>query len=119
MQAAEMNQCEVAECLLDYGVDPFATECNGRTAVHFAAREVGPSDRVFELRLIFTGKAGGVAVGQGYIAFKAARIGVDPLATVCNGSTAVHFTAREVLSFSLEVLSFKALVCVWGPGSGH
>lgn len=67
MQAAEMNQCEVAECLLDYGVDPFATECNGRTAVHFAAREVGPSDRVFELRLIFTGKAGGVAVGQGYI----------------------------------------------------
>ncbi|GIL65032.1 hypothetical protein Vafri_18881 [Volvox africanus] len=28
--AAEAGQVEAAECLLDYGVDPLATECNGR-----------------------------------------------------------------------------------------
>lgn len=28
--AAEMNHIEVAEALLDYGIDPAATECNGR-----------------------------------------------------------------------------------------
>ncbi|GLC37378.1 hypothetical protein PLESTB_001593700 [Pleodorina starrii] len=36
--AAEAGQLEAAECLLDYGVDPLATECNGRTAIHLAAR---------------------------------------------------------------------------------
>ncbi|GFH28405.1 predicted protein [Haematococcus lacustris] len=37
--AAECNQVEAAEALLDYGCDVTACECNGRTAVHLAARE--------------------------------------------------------------------------------
>ncbi|GFR42077.1 hypothetical protein Agub_g2900 [Astrephomene gubernaculifera] len=36
--AAEAGQVEAVECLMDYGVDPVATECNGRTAIHLAAR---------------------------------------------------------------------------------
>lgn len=28
--AAELNHIEVAELLLDYSIDPAATECNGR-----------------------------------------------------------------------------------------
>ncbi|KAG2454810.1 hypothetical protein HYH02_000642 [Chlamydomonas schloesseri] len=36
--AAEAGQVEAAECLLDYGSEPLATECNGRTSIHLAAR---------------------------------------------------------------------------------
>jgi ankyrin repeat protein len=31
--AAELNRLEVAEALIDYGIDPAATECNGRYVV--------------------------------------------------------------------------------------
>uniref|UniRef100_A0A7S0S0X3 Uncharacterized protein n=1 Tax=Chlamydomonas leiostraca TaxID=1034604 RepID=A0A7S0S0X3_9CHLO len=37
--AAEMGRIEAAEALMDYGVDVAAQECNGRTAIHLAARE--------------------------------------------------------------------------------
>ncbi|MEW5306548.1 MAG: hypothetical protein WDW36_009004 [Sanguina aurantia] len=36
--AAEMGHLQTAEVLLDYGCDVAALECNGRTAVHLAAR---------------------------------------------------------------------------------
>lgn len=36
--AAEMGRIECAEALLDYGADIKATECNGRTSIHLAAR---------------------------------------------------------------------------------
>ncbi|GFR40273.1 hypothetical protein Agub_g453 [Astrephomene gubernaculifera] len=36
--AAELGHIDVAELLIDYGVDVKAVECNGRTAVHLAAR---------------------------------------------------------------------------------
>ncbi|GIL65030.1 hypothetical protein Vafri_18881 [Volvox africanus] len=51
--AAEAGQVEAAECLLDYGVDPLATECNGRTAIHLAAR----AGRTDILRLLLDGRS--------------------------------------------------------------
>lgn len=37
-RAAELNRKEAAEALLDYGCNPAIAECNGRTAIHLAAR---------------------------------------------------------------------------------
>ncbi|KAG2437503.1 hypothetical protein HXX76_006152 [Chlamydomonas incerta] len=36
--AAELGNVKTAELLIDFGVDVKAVECNGRTAVHLAAR---------------------------------------------------------------------------------
>lgn len=36
--AAEMGHRDAAQLLIDYGIDRKLTECNGRTAVHLAAR---------------------------------------------------------------------------------
>ncbi|EFJ44495.1 hypothetical protein VOLCADRAFT_106351 [Volvox carteri f. nagariensis] len=36
--AAELGNIEAAELLIDFGIDVKAVECNGRTAVHLAAR---------------------------------------------------------------------------------
>ncbi|GIL93449.1 hypothetical protein Vretimale_12719 [Volvox reticuliferus] len=36
--AAELGHVDAAELLIDYGIDVKAVECNGRTAVHLAAR---------------------------------------------------------------------------------
>jgi hypothetical protein len=40
-RAAELNQVQVAEALLDYGIDVHATECNGRWVVSCASRLPG------------------------------------------------------------------------------
>eukprot|EP00199_Chlamydomonas_sp_CCMP681_P008551 CAMPEP_0119102108 /NCGR_PEP_ID=MMETSP1180-20130426/966_1 /TAXON_ID=3052 ORGANISM="Chlamydomonas cf sp, Strain CCMP681" /NCGR_SAMPLE_ID=MMETSP1180 /ASSEMBLY_ACC=CAM_ASM_000741 /LENGTH=151 /DNA_ID=CAMNT_0007086335 /DNA_START=110 /DNA_END=565 /DNA_ORIENTATION=- len=40
--AAEMGHIQAAEALLDYGIKADAVECNGRTAVHLAARSCNP-----------------------------------------------------------------------------
>ncbi|KAG2495333.1 hypothetical protein HYH03_006603 [Edaphochlamys debaryana] len=50
--AAEAGQVEAAECLMDYGIDAMATECNGRTCIHLAAR----AGHVPILKLLLDGK---------------------------------------------------------------
>lgn len=92
--AAELGHIEAAEALLDYGCEVAKRECNGRTAVHLAARSV-------DAEMLKTLMEGVDAEEKKRLANETDNFGITPVSLAYQKIEDVS-TAKDALAFLME-----------------
>ena len=92
--AAEMGHIEAAEALLDYGCEVAKKECNGRTAVHLAARSA-------DAEMLKTLMDGVDSEERKRLANETDNFGITPVSLAYQKIDETP-TAKDALSFLME-----------------